>query len=74
MQASRALGNFVKKYKKTGKTGENQGPIALTKNRNLVMMKRVQIDSRMTQVKAGPEHLLERNIYEETKRTSDKIR
>jgi hypothetical protein len=46
----------------------------LTKNRNLVMMKRVQIDSRMTQVRAGPEHLLERNIYEETKRTSDKIR
>ena len=31
------------------------------------MMKRVQIDSRMTQVRAGPEHLLERNIYEETK-------
>ena len=38
------------------------------------MMKRVQIDSRMIHVRAGPEHLLERNIYEETKRTSDKIR
>ena len=46
----------------------------MTKKGNLVMKKRVQIDSRMTQVKAGPEHLLERNIYEETKRTSDKIR
>jgi hypothetical protein len=68
------LGNFVKKNKKTGKSTQNRRPIALTKNRNLVMMKRVQIDSRMTQVKAGPEHLLERNIYEETKRTSDKIR
>ena len=46
----------------------------MTKNRNLGMMKRVQIDSRMTHVRVGSEHLLERNIYEETKRTSDKIR
>ena len=42
MQASRVLADFVKKYKKTGKTGENRGPIALTKDRNLAMMKRVQ--------------------------------
>lgn len=49
MQASRALGNFVKKYKKTGKTGENQGPIALTKKGNLVMMKGVQMEGKQCQ-------------------------
>ena len=38
------------------------------------MMKRVQIDMRMTQDKGVPEHLMEMNIYQETKRTSDKIR
>ena len=42
MQASRALGDFVKKYKKIGKTDEKQRPIALTKKGNIDMMKGVQ--------------------------------
>ena len=74
MGASRVHGYFIKKYTKIRRLGGMYARIALTKNGNLVMMKRVQIDSRMTHVRAGPEHLLERNIYEETKRTSDKIR
>ena len=42
---------------------ENAGLIALTKNGNIVMMKR-----------SAGECLTERTIYEETERTSDKIR
>lgn len=42
MQASRVLGDFVKKYIKNTKTDEKQGAIALTKKGNIDMMKGVQ--------------------------------